>query len=132
MKPEIKKLWLEALRSGKYQQCQERLCKMDTQDDAGNQSGNVVGYCCLGVLTKVCIPLMPPELQSKMENRLNEAQLLPIEVADFANLTIIKRDTEVDITVNGDNLSTLNDGRSTLGIKEHNFLEIADLIEKYL
>ena len=37
MNPEIKKKWLEALRSGQYAQTKERL-----RDDSG--------YCCLGVL----------------------------------------------------------------------------------
>jgi hypothetical protein len=38
MKPEIKQLWMAALRSGKYEQGQHAL---------RNSSG---GYCCLGVL----------------------------------------------------------------------------------
>ena len=38
MKPEIKKLWVDALRSGEYKQ---GTCKLRTDDK----------YCCLGVLT---------------------------------------------------------------------------------
>lgn len=40
MEPELKAKWIEALRSGKYQQTQHRL-----KDDKG--------FCCLGVLCDV-------------------------------------------------------------------------------
>lgn len=46
LKPAIKKRWLKALRSGKYQQARGVLCRVD--DD-----GKVVGMCCLGVLADV-------------------------------------------------------------------------------
>ncbi len=39
--PEVKAKWLEALRSGRYTQCNGRLHK------------NGVGHCCLGVLCEV-------------------------------------------------------------------------------
>lgn len=37
MKPEIKELWVKALRSGKYEQSR---CQLH----------NIAGYCCLGIL----------------------------------------------------------------------------------
>ena len=36
MKPELKKIWVKALRSGEYKQTKKRLCDRN-------------GYCCLGV-----------------------------------------------------------------------------------
>ena len=42
MDPVLKNKWLDALRSGKYQQIRRTLC------DGQN------GYCCLGVLADVC------------------------------------------------------------------------------
>lgn len=42
MKPEIKKQWIEALRSGDYHQCHGALIEPD---------GENLSYCCLGVLT---------------------------------------------------------------------------------
>lgn len=42
MKPEIKKRWIEALRSGKYNQGKGYLCKDDS-------------YCCLGVLCELAV-----------------------------------------------------------------------------
>lgn len=44
MKPEIKQKWLEALRSGKFEQARENL-----------YVPAVNGYCCLGVLCEVAI-----------------------------------------------------------------------------
>lgn len=42
MKPEIKKRWVEALRSGEYQQAKDYLVSPD-------------GYCCLGVLCEIAV-----------------------------------------------------------------------------
>lgn len=44
MNERVKKLWIEALRSGRYRQCQSQL-KMRTED------GPL--HCCLGVLEEV-------------------------------------------------------------------------------
>ena len=40
MKPEIKKLWVDALRSGEYKQAREVL-----------RTNGGTSFCCLGVLT---------------------------------------------------------------------------------
>lgn len=42
MKPEIKKRWVEALRSGEYQQAKDYLVSLE-------------GYCCLGVLCEIAV-----------------------------------------------------------------------------
>lgn len=42
MKPEIAKLWVEALRSGKYKQTKNKLATSE-------------GFCCLGVLCDVAV-----------------------------------------------------------------------------
>jgi hypothetical protein len=47
MNPEVKALWLDALRSGEYKQGQGRLRK--TEDDG------TFSYCCLGVLCDLYI-----------------------------------------------------------------------------
>lgn len=46
MRKHVKELWLEALRSGKYEQTKNLLC------DSNNR------YCCLGVLTELYIAQM--------------------------------------------------------------------------
>ena len=45
MNPKIKQLWVKALRSGKYKQCDGQL---------RHKSEEGVRYCCLGVLNEVC------------------------------------------------------------------------------
>lgn len=45
MKKRLKRLWLKALRSGKYKQQQSALRVVE--------DGSVLGYCCLGVLCEV-------------------------------------------------------------------------------
>lgn len=44
LKPEFKAKWLEALRSGKYNQCQGRLHKHG-------------GFCCIGVAEEIMFPI---------------------------------------------------------------------------
>lgn len=48
MNPEIKALWIDALRSGDYTQARGTLRETDRE-------GNTVGYCCLGVLTELAV-----------------------------------------------------------------------------
>lgn len=54
MDAELKTRWLEALRSGKYDQTTGVLnrVKEESEDDANKQPG----YCCLGVLCDVVAP----------------------------------------------------------------------------
>jgi len=49
MKQEIAELWSEALRSGVYNQASKALVQVD------NESGEVIGHCCLGVLCELAI-----------------------------------------------------------------------------
>jgi hypothetical protein len=111
MKPEIKTLWCEALRSGKYKQCEGQLKDGDK-------------YCCLGVLTDLFVKdgQVVPKGWPLMGS-------LPVEVVSWAGLEDADPDhldpdepesSRFYIPLSGDNDS----GKS--------FAEIADLIEKYL
>ena len=97
--------WVEALRSGKYEQCKEML-----------YDSNVNGYCCLGVLNKI----MPHEYPSD----LDEGELLLItEKFNSPTGRIYSLDIE---------LSELNDGkreRNDNYIEPLSFNEIADIIQ---
>lgn len=46
MRKKVKKLWVDALMSGRYVQCKSQLCSRDNR------------YCCLGVLTELYIEQM--------------------------------------------------------------------------
>lgn len=48
MNPEVKALWLEALRGGRFQQGTEALCRQSKVD-------SLVRHCCLGVLCQLAI-----------------------------------------------------------------------------
>lgn len=125
MKPEVKAQWIEALRSGKYEQGIGRLKDYDGK------------YCCLGVLCDLS------GLGTWMENSFSdpafyitgkfssESYTLPDEVVEWAGLD--SHDPEVA----GLTLSKHNDGDGTHGDEEgergnKSFSQIADLIEEFL
>ncbi len=121
MNNKIKNKWLKALRSGKYKQGRNYLCRVD---DDGDDS-----FCCLGVLCE----LHAEETKGvwREGNYLdvlyykgNEV-LLPEEVIKWAEL----EDDDPFLGVNNNRnrypASELNDGGKT-------FKQIANLIEKYL
>src|SRR5690349_2303722 len=81
MQTEIKKRWLRALRSGKYQQSQKYLHKGDS-------------FCCLGVLCDIYLKDKKQEWEKhdgcfKIENGAGglEDAILPQPVRDWAGLT---------------------------------------------
>lgn len=114
MKHAIKKLWVEALESGKYKQGTGCLRK-------GNS------FCCLGVLCDLCRKEkgLKWKRSSKWSNWyfFNEESFLPFEVQKWAGLDSSNPDVEFD----GDTfrLSNLNDDG-------HDFKEIAKAIRENL
>lgn len=114
MNEEVKKLWVNALRSGKYKQAKSTL-------------RNNYGYCCLGVLCDLYDPNKWEHSDFVPETRfsyLYMTSLLPTEVVQWAGLN------RGDPIVEGSSLSCYNDGHD--GKKRHSFQEIADLIERHL
>lgn len=141
MNPEIKSLWVEALRSGRYRQGQSYLHSVE--DDQ---------YCCLGVLCEIALeqgivtvtqdktakpaygapPNLPVIRYYGDEHDLN-AEFLPYAVTNWAGLD--SRNPYMDLVIEGDDgrvytdevpLSDLNDNRGW------DFLAIADIIEREL
>lgn len=108
MNPEIKALWLAALRSGEYQQA-EGMLRSD------------VGFCCLGVL---CDLHAKAGLGAWDElSYENTVDLLPDIVAKWAELGNSP-------CINDALLVDLNDGVN--GYEQRTFVQIADLIEEHL
>ncbi len=108
MNKRIKKLWLKALRSGKFKQTKGRL-RYKTEDG--------YAYCCLGVLEQVRC-----EVEGKrFPSRLPHGQVLTVSTMEWAGL-------------NDDNPSLPGDDycAATLNDNGHDFKYIADRIEKYL
>ena len=111
MNPQVKEKWLNALRSGDYQQTQSCLRKED-------------GFCCLGVLCDLYGKEHNVEWNLGDDGTYYEFQdnesILPLSVIEWAGV----EDDNPEIC--GETpLSLLNDNGST-------FNEIADLIEEHL
>jgi hypothetical protein len=103
MDKEIKGKWVEALRSGKYKQCQGILKRNDE-------------YCCLGVLCDI----VDPEWTL---THAEESGYLPDHIKKLAGLTITGMLTGY-VDGCGD-LASLNDKA------KYTFDQIADVIEEH-
>jgi hypothetical protein len=123
MNQEIKRQWVEALRSGKFTQGRRLLCRINTDD--GSKT-----HCCLGVLCDILkIPSSvddsdPDALQYGPEKDISILPKIAVQLAGLSN-----PNPRVFVTPYGTtyetNLASLNDSGKT-------FLEIADLIEAQL
>lgn len=118
MKPEVKRKWIEALRSGDYKQGINSL-RIDRD--------NKVTYCCLGVLCDLYAQENRKRWKSGADifypTLMKEASVLPTKVMEWAG--IVGHTGEFTYK-NGhhEDLASLNDrGKS--------FKQIARVIEKY-
>ena len=100
MNADVKKLWVNALKSGKYEQGQGRLTAVF---DTGNM------FCCLGVLCDIAVkkgvvskPAVVDDNTSnyKVLSYEEEVDFLPPTVAEWAGLDVkpllVTRDWETD------------------------------------
>lgn len=110
MKPEVKKLWLEALRSGAYKQGFGglRIAEKDT-------------YCCLGVLCDVLGVDWGPSDEQPLHYACELSDSEGTQFLDSARITIGLSDDRQR------QLIAMNDGEGEMRSKS--FLEIADFIE---
>lgn len=111
MDKQIKKLWVDALRSGEYRQARYRLRTRQN------------GFCCLGVLCNIHAQHFP-ETAAKNPQGLyfGEEGILPSIVTRWARLDHIT----VQYRGESHSLADLNDN------KRLNFNQIADIIEEQL
>lgn len=133
MNPEIKKLWVEALRSGEYTQSMGALCNLKNVGTESRDEYAVKGYCCLGVLTDLAVkagvvdweqpedglPLQGVRQTVEPGLEIVATALLPTKVADWAGLE------QANPLVRGESLAGLNDSGAS-------FERIADVIEEGL
>lgn len=126
MNPDIKKRWLEALRSGEYEQGREALCS----------DGK---YCCLGVLSDLAVEDGIAKWQAPQNYSYSndysiagESAFLTDSIALWAGLSSV----EPSVIFEGQEkcLHELNDGDFATNCKREplNFNELADLIEEQL
>ncbi len=115
MNIEVKRKWVDALRSGEYKQGKGQLRKGDK-------------FCCLGVLCDLHAKetghrwsVVPQNSEAKFIRSYLDSDCYPDDrVAEWAGLK------ETDPVIKGHSLATYNDGTNS------SFFEIADLIEKNL
>ena len=130
MNPEVKQKWIDALRSGKYEQGSEKL-------------RSVEGYCCLGVLCD----LYAKEKENQWEFCGNEetnlqrhdywyfdgeSEFLPFIVSDWAGLNI--NNPKIGIVVEDDFFGEYfdTDAIANLNDSGYTFSYLANLIEEQL
>lgn len=129
MNPEVKQKWIDALRSGKYDQGKEKL-------------RSVQGYCCLGVLCD----LYSQEQDVEWEFRGNEetylqpqdywyfegeSEFLPESVRDWSGLPVGNPSVRVDVTEEDDeNDWFYTDEIANLNDSGYTFNELSKLIEQ--
>lgn len=129
MNPEIKALWVQALRSGAYEQGEGYLHQTITDDATGD---TVDTFCCLGVLCDLALDNGVNMDVTSTGNGLtvydDRTSFLPYVVQEWAGVTGDGTlGTPIELTVNGetideDSLVGLNDGGMT-------FEQIANVIE---
>jgi len=108
MDKELKKKWVDALRSGKYEQGRGYLC-------------NEGLYCCVGVLAEIKgIPKHKAEASDSLYLYQGQKNMLPAITLYELGLTDDKVHVLVDMNDGGHN----HNGKS--------FIEIANYIERYL
>ena len=131
MNPEVKQKWIDALRSGKYEQGSEKL-------------RSVSGYCCLGVLCD----LYAQEHDTQWEFRGNEetnlqpmdywyyegeSEFLPESVMDWAELKTHNPTVRVYCEDSDDeDTCYYNDEIANVNDSGYSFNQIADTIEAQL
>lgn len=111
MNPEVKQMWIDALRSGEYKQGRESLQKNDR-------------FCCLGVLCDLAEKNKQPILKDSVDGITffdGECEFLPKAVMRWAGFR--NDDPKVWYDERNTSLAIINDTH------RESFLEIASLIE---
>lgn len=133
MNPEIKKQWVDALKSGEYKQGKGMLLSPSDK------------YCCLGVLCDLHSKVTNTSWQKTDNSYLSQKALLPYQVVQWSGLIhenaplpmSMAADIKEDI-IKKDPTTLHQQWPSVLYLTELNdttkltFSDIADLIEKYL
>lgn len=137
MKKEIKRIWVEALRSGKYKQTRGRLCR-NPQASTIAKAG---GFCCLGVLVDLYAEKVGIERGTHEYDALMDHGILPAEVSKWAGIDcdpVLHLVPDKALAIPNTFYETAPDGNRAIGaasLNDHlklSFEEIAALIEKEL
>ena len=129
---EQKQNWIDALRSGKYQQTSGTL-KRDLSELGSEKQESKYGYCCLGVFCEI----------NKIELDANGSGIKNLEEADdsdtykrlnyllFGTRDMPRKAHDVDYSIHSVyNLIAMNDCHGEFQNNRQNFSQIADWIEQ--
>lgn len=130
----VRQMWVDALRSGKYTQSIHRL-KVPTKDDAGNLTGTYC-HCALGVLVEVYQEHSGTPMNERVDPNGSCILFEPANVVDPASATLNRTVTDWAGLVHSEvrlvweehmyPIQILND---SFGVS---FEELADLIDEQL
>ena len=130
MNPEVKQKWIDALRSGEYEQGKEKL-------------RSVSGYCCLGVLCDIYAKETNTEWKFRGNEETNlqpqdywyfgdQSEFLPEFVMEWAGLSLNCPLVEIDVEIDVEDHWISNDGLADLNDSGYNFNDLSKLIEQQL
>lgn len=129
MNPEVKKLLVEALRSGEYRQTKGYLQVTEQVTD------RAPGFCCLGVLSELARDVEDLNIDVRSESAHNGVVLEYFSNKEDQNEYHYER-SRTDLIETITEWSGINDLMSSclMGMNDNGvtFVEIADLIEEYL
>ena len=131
MNTEVKQKWIDALRSGKYEQGSEKL-------------RSVTGYCCLGVLCDIYAQEHNTQWEFRGDEEINpqsqdywyfdeHSEFLPESVMNWAELKTHNPTVRVDVEDNDDEDNWYyKDELSDINDSGYDFSQIANIIEAQL
>jgi hypothetical protein len=135
MNPEVKQKWIDALRSGDYEQGSEKL-------------RGVNGYCCLGVLCDIYAREHDTQWEFRGYDELSDesnphpmdywyfddqSEFLPKIVMNWAGLKTHNPSVRVDIEDNfGDDNSFYTDEIANVNDSGYTFMDLSKIIEQQL
>ncbi len=120
MNPEIKALWVGALRSGGYGQTDGQLRRTYRPGE-----GEIPAeYCCLGVLCDLYDKAnKTSSWNNETDNFMGKGAFLPEEVSGWAGMNAYERDGLFTSAGEYEDVVSMNDNGATFG-------DIADVIER--
>ena len=135
MNPQVKEKWIDALRSGKYEQGSERL-------------RGVNGYCCLGVLCDLYAQEHNKEWDFRGYDEYSEevnprpmdywyfeeqSEFLPESVKKWAGLSTSNPNVKVDVTDDDDEEDWFYfDEIANLNDSGYSFIQLSEIIQEQL
>jgi len=134
MNPEVKQKWIDALRSGDYEQGSEKL-------------RGVNGYCCLGVLCDIYAREHDTQWEFRGYDELSDesnphpmdywyfgdqSEFLPEFVMNWAGVDVNCPVVKLDVEEDGEDSWFYHEGLADLNDSGYTFMDLSKIIEQQL